>query len=182
MKSGTLAQEAAGTPRRRPRSRPRRETARSTAPVSLLVTTGHVRRRPKCSRRRSRATSARISIGEHTLGRAGLQKLVKLPENRGLWLTYARYLTPDGQPIHGKGLEPKVPVDEPDVEFGAPAPTTDPVLDAALERAQNQRPRRELRDLRLFCRCAASSARLTLPVRPVFSRHRRVAQLVRAPA
>ena len=27
-------------------------------------------------------------IGEHTLGRAALQKLVKLPENRGLWLTY----------------------------------------------------------------------------------------------
>ncbi len=47
-------------------------------------------------------------VGEHTLGRAGLQKLVKLPENRGLWLTYARYLTPDGEPIHGKGLEPTV--------------------------------------------------------------------------
>jgi C-terminal processing protease CtpA/Prc len=30
-------------------------------------------------------------IGEHTLGRAGLQKLVKLPEGRGLWLTYAQY-------------------------------------------------------------------------------------------
>ena len=33
-------------------------------------------------------------VGEHTLGRAGIQKLVKLPESRGLWLTYARYLTP----------------------------------------------------------------------------------------
>ncbi len=30
-------------------------------------------------------------VGEHTLGRAGLQKLVKLPEGRGLWLTYAQY-------------------------------------------------------------------------------------------
>jgi carboxyl-terminal processing protease len=75
-------------------------------------------------------------VGEHTLGRAGLQKLVKLPENRGLWLTYARYLTPSGQPIHGKGLDPKVQVDEPDVEFGAPAPATDPILDAAVERAK----------------------------------------------
>jgi len=78
-------------------------------------------------------------IGEHTLGRAGLQKLVKLPENRGLWLTYARYLTPDGKPIHGKGLDPTVQVDEPDVEFGAPAPTTDPVLDSAVERAKTKR-------------------------------------------
>lgn len=73
-------------------------------------------------------------IGEHTLGRAGVQKLVKLPENRGLWLTYAKYLAPGGEPIHGKGLTPDVAVEEPDVEFGAPAPEKDPVLDAALEK------------------------------------------------
>lgn len=30
-------------------------------------------------------------VGEHTLGRAAVQKLVKLPEGRGLWLTYAQY-------------------------------------------------------------------------------------------
>lgn len=72
-------------------------------------------------------------VGEHTIGRAALQKLVKLPEGRGLWLTYARYLTPAGEPIHGTGLKPDVPVDEPDVEFGATLPKSDPVLDAALE-------------------------------------------------
>lgn len=74
-------------------------------------------------------------IGEHTIGRAGLQKLVKLPENRALWLTYSRYLTPAGEPIQGKGLEPKVEVEEPDVEFGATAPARDPILDAAIDRA-----------------------------------------------
>ena len=75
-------------------------------------------------------------IGERTLGRAGIQKLVKLPEGRGLWLTYARYLTPKGNPIQGRGLEPDVAVDEPDVEFGAPAPEKDAILDAALERVK----------------------------------------------
>lgn len=75
-------------------------------------------------------------IGEHTIGRAAAQKLVKLPENRGLWLTYARYLTPSGDPIHGTGLKPDVPVDEPDVEFGAELPKSDPVLDAALQHAK----------------------------------------------
>jgi C-terminal processing protease CtpA/Prc len=36
--------------------------------------------------------------------------------------------------LHEKGLEPTIPVDEPEVaEFGAPAPTTDPILDKALE-------------------------------------------------
>jgi carboxyl-terminal processing protease len=73
-------------------------------------------------------------IGERTLGRAGVQKLVKLPEGRGLWLTYARYLTPKGNAIQGRGLEPTVAVDDPDVEFGAPAPDKDPILDTALER------------------------------------------------
>jgi carboxyl-terminal processing protease len=73
-------------------------------------------------------------VGEHTLGRAGVQKLVKLPENRGLWLTYAKYLAPGGDAIQGKGLTPDLAVEEPDVEFGAPAPDKDPVLDAALER------------------------------------------------
>ena len=73
-------------------------------------------------------------IGEHTIGRAASQKLVRLPDGAGLWLSTTRYLTPAGTPLHEKGLEPTVPVDEPDVEFGAPAPTTDPILDKALER------------------------------------------------
>ncbi len=74
-------------------------------------------------------------VGEHTLGRAALQKLVKLPENRGLWLTYLRYLTPAGESIQGKGLKPDVEVEDSDVtEFGAPASDTDPILDAAKAR------------------------------------------------
>jgi carboxyl-terminal processing protease len=74
-------------------------------------------------------------VGEHTLGRAAVQKLVKLPDNRGLWLTYARYLTPAGESIQGKGLKPDVEVEDSDVtEFGAPVSDTDPILDAALAR------------------------------------------------
>lgn len=75
-------------------------------------------------------------IGEHTIGRAAAQRLVKLPEGRGLWLTYARYLTPAGDPIHATGLKPDVPFDEPDVEFGATLPASDPMLDAALQHAK----------------------------------------------
>jgi carboxyl-terminal processing protease len=73
-------------------------------------------------------------IGEHTIGRAAQQKLVRLPDGSGLWLTTTRFLTPGGGPLHEKGLEPTVAVDEPDVEFGQPAPATDPILDKALER------------------------------------------------
>jgi carboxyl-terminal processing protease len=78
-------------------------------------------------------------IGEHTLGRAAQQKLVKLPDGTGLWLTTTRYLMPDGSPLHEKGLAPTVPVDEPDVEFGQVPPTNDPILDIAIERATAKR-------------------------------------------
>jgi carboxyl-terminal processing protease len=73
-------------------------------------------------------------IGEHTIGRAAMQKLVKLPDGAGLWLSTSRYLTPSGAPLHEKGLEPTVAVDEPDVEFGQTSPPGDPVFDKALER------------------------------------------------
>lgn len=73
-------------------------------------------------------------IGEHTIGRAATQKLVKLPDGSGLWLSTVRYLQPGGTALHGKGLEPTVAVDEPDVEFGQPAPNVDNALKKALER------------------------------------------------
>lgn len=74
-------------------------------------------------------------VGEHTIGRAASQRLIKLPDGSGLYLTTTRYLTPDGTPLHEKGLAPTVAVDQPEVEFGQLPPTTDPVLDKALERA-----------------------------------------------
>jgi carboxyl-terminal processing protease len=102
-------------------------------PVAVLVTTGTSGPAELFIAALSDNKRADL-IGERTLGRAGMQRLVKLPEGRGLWLTYARYLTPSGSPIQGHGLEPTVPVDEPDVEFGAPAPEKDLILDTALER------------------------------------------------
>lgn len=72
-------------------------------------------------------------VGERTLGRAAEQKLVRLADGSGLWLTHARYLTPAGKPLHGQGVEPTVAVEEPDVEFGAAAPTSDPILTKAIE-------------------------------------------------
>ncbi len=72
-------------------------------------------------------------VGERTLGRAARQRLVRLPDGSGLWLSYQRYLTPAGEAIHEKGLKPDVPVAEPEVDFGSPAPTTDPILEKALE-------------------------------------------------
>jgi carboxyl-terminal processing protease len=78
-------------------------------------------------------------IGEHTIGRAAAQKLVKLPDGSGLWLTTTRYLTPAGEPLHEKGLAPTVPVDQPEVEFGQPPPSNDPILEKAVELAAQKK-------------------------------------------
>ena len=72
-------------------------------------------------------------VGEHTLGRAAAQELVRLPDGSGLWMTTSRFLRPDGTAIHEKGLAPDIAVAEPDVEFGSEPPTTDPILDKAIE-------------------------------------------------
>jgi carboxyl-terminal processing protease len=72
-------------------------------------------------------------IGEHTLGRAARQRLVKLPDGSGLLLTNVRYQTPASKDIHEKGLTPDVEVEQPDLEFGAEPPATDATLARALE-------------------------------------------------
>jgi carboxyl-terminal processing protease len=72
-------------------------------------------------------------VGDRTLGRAARQRLVKLPDGSGLWLTHLRYLTPKWNQIHEKGLDPDVEVDQPEVEFGSEPPADDPTLKKALE-------------------------------------------------
>jgi carboxyl-terminal processing protease len=74
-------------------------------------------------------------IGERTIGRTGVQELVKLPDGSALWITASRYLTPAGAPLQAKGLEPDVVVDQPEGDFGAPAPA-DAILQRALERLE----------------------------------------------
>ncbi len=74
-------------------------------------------------------------VGERTFGRAPVQKTIPL-EDGGLVITVARYASPKGTAIHGKGIEPTVIVesDEDDDEpvKGAP-PASDAILDKALE-------------------------------------------------
>lgn len=72
-------------------------------------------------------------VGERTLGRAARQKLVKLPDGSAMVLTHLFYLTPTGLVINEHGIAPDVAVQQPDTDFGAPAPDTDPTLDKAIE-------------------------------------------------
>ena len=54
-----------------------------------------------------------------------MQKFVRLPDGAAMIVSNGWFLTPAGEPIHEKGLVPEVAVDVPEVDFGAPPPTTD---------------------------------------------------------
>ena len=72
------------------------------------------------------------TVGQRTAGRASLQRLVKLPDGTGLWLSWARYVKASGDPIHRFGVEPTVEAEGLVVELGEPVPAGDPILDHGL--------------------------------------------------
>ena len=132
VKSGTLAIKAGREKADRESIDAKPADGAVTLPVTLLATTGTSGAAELFIAALDGNQRAEV-VGERTLGRAGVQKLVQLPENRGLWLTYAKFLTPKGDPIHGRGIEPDVRIDEPDVEFGGAAPEKDVMLDGAID-------------------------------------------------
>ncbi len=73
------------------------------------------------------------TVGQRTAGRSSLQKLIKLPDGTGLWLSWARYLKASGDPIHRAGILPTVAVEVPIVELGEPLPPGDPILEQGIE-------------------------------------------------
>jgi carboxyl-terminal processing protease len=102
-----------------------------TAPVTLLVDNGTSGAAEVFAAALGGNKRADL-IGERTVGRTGVQELVKLPDGSALWITSTRYLTPAGAQLQAKGLDPDVAVDQPEGEFGAPPPT-DVILQKALE-------------------------------------------------
>ena len=82
-------------------------------------------------------------VGQRTFGRAPFQRAVPLPEG-GLVVTVARYSSPKGTAIHGKGVEPSVAVELPeDEEEEAAAPGRDLVLEKALEVLKQGAPQKK---------------------------------------
>jgi len=73
-------------------------------------------------------------IGETSFGKGSVQQLEELSEGSSLKVTIAKWLTPNGETIHEKGLEPdiKVEIKEEDYKEGR-----DPQLDKALEIIQD---------------------------------------------
>ncbi|MBI4611727.1 MAG: peptidase S41, partial [Candidatus Rokubacteria bacterium] len=71
-----------------------------------------------------------ILIGTQTFGKGSVQTIIPLSDGSGLRLTTAKYFTPKGRSIHGKGIAPDIVVEPPKVvaaaDPGKPAGETSP--------------------------------------------------------
>jgi carboxyl-terminal processing protease len=62
-----------------------------------------------------------VLVGETTFGKGSVQLAYTLDDGSELRITTARWFTPGGREIHGQGLEPDIPVEEPEeAEVDAP--------------------------------------------------------------
>jgi carboxyl-terminal processing protease len=110
-----------------------------TLPIVLLVSNGTSNAAEVFSAALSGNKRADL-VGQPTAGVAAVQRLVKLPEGFGLWMTYERYMSVDGaQPIHERGLPPTVGVAMPLVGFDELPPATDEPLAKAIAHLKSLR-------------------------------------------
>jgi carboxyl-terminal processing protease len=73
-----------------------------------------------------------VVIGQQTFGKGSVQTIIPLADGSGLRLTTARYFTPKGRSIHGKGIAPDIVIDPPKDEVTATKPGTPPLSEAEL--------------------------------------------------
>jgi carboxyl-terminal processing protease len=139
VKSGTLAIRAGRDAAKKTTVTAAAGDGAVTLPVALLVSNGTGNAAEIFAGALSGNNRAEL-VGEPTAGIAGVQTLVRLPQNYGLWLTTERYMTVDGKdPIHERGLRPTLGVAIPTVGFDEVPPTTDEPLAKAADRLRSKK-------------------------------------------
>ena len=81
-----------------------------------------------------------VVLGTQSFGKGSVQTIIPLSDGSGLRLTTAKYFTPKGRSIHGKGITPDIVVEGPKTTAAVsggdkdnPAPTPPPVTETPQE-------------------------------------------------
>jgi carboxyl-terminal processing protease len=83
-----------------------------------------------------------VLVGTQTFGKGSVQTIIPLSDGSGLRLTTAKYFTPKGRSIHGKGITPDITVEIPKETTAAAGPR--PVLDPLEELRKDVQVQRAL--------------------------------------
>ena len=78
-----------------------------------------------------------VVLGQQTFGKGSVQTIIPLSDGSGLRLTTARYFTPKGRSIHGKGIAPDIVI-EPVKDDAVTKPGAPPLSDAEMMRRDVQ--------------------------------------------
>src|SRR5712692_1507693 len=100
----------------------------------VVYTEGRVRNqnmRFTAHAKKSYPTLPMVVLGTQTFGKGSVQTIIPLSDGSGLRLTTAKYFTPNGRSIHGKGITPDIVVELPKEpkEAAARQPSLDPLED-----------------------------------------------------
>src|SRR6266498_2074571 len=95
-----------------------------------------------------------VLLGTQSFGKGSVQTIIPLSDGSGLRLTTAKYFTPKGRSIHGKGITPDILVEVPkDPATGSknpPLPSADPMEDLKKKDVQLQRAVDLLKGLKIL--------------------------------
>ncbi len=78
-----------------------------------------------------------VVLGTQTFGKGSVQTIIPLSDGSGLRLTTAKYFTPKGRSIHGKGITPDIVV-EPPKEDATAKPPSPPLSEAEQQKRDVQ--------------------------------------------
>lgn len=103
-------------------------------------------------------------VGTQTFGKGSVQTIIPLSDGSGLRLTTAKYFTPKGRTIHGKGIAPDIVVELPKepADKERPLPSTDPLEDLKKD-VQLQRALDVIKTMRVLEQHRAGGAQAQAP-------------------